>query len=226
METGKKYAKKYADNYYIGLKYANALCETGAYRDCIALLKRIHVLPNEGAYAGRAVYRAANLFQAMEQIAKKQYGGAAKSIEASMEWPENLGVGKPYDDQIDTRVEDYLEAKVYAGKGNDLKAKELFEKVAQEAKKSSRFVSAELLSALSLRELGRTDEADALAASWKEKYPDSKPAEWCAAVYKGDKARADQLQAERNNPADTTPWETGYRDTDFDLIVRLAARLL
>lgn len=226
VETGKKYAKKYADNYYIGLKYANALCETGAYRDCIALLKRIHVLPNEGAYAGRAVYRAANLFQAMEQIAKKQYGGAAKSIEASMEWPENLGVGKPYDDQIDTRVEDYLEAKVYAGKGNDLKAKELFEKVAQEAKKSSRFVSAELLSALSLRELGRTDEADALAASWKEKYPDSKPAEWCAAVYKGDKARADQLQAERNNPADTTPWETGYRDTDFDLIVRLAARLL
>lgn len=225
VETGKRYAKKYPHNYYIGLKYANALCEAGQYKACIALLDKLEVLPNEGAYAGRAVYRAANLFQAMEQIAKKQYGNAAKSIEVSKEWPENLGVGKPYDDQIDTRVEDYLEAKVYAGKGNDVKAKEIFGKVAQEAKKSSRFMSAELLSALSLRALGRTTEADAMAAAWTEQHPDSKPAQWCAAVYRGDWNAAERLLEERNNPTDTTPWETGYRDTDFDLIARLAAQL-
>ena len=60
----------------------------------------MQVLPNEGSYAGRAVYRAANLYQAMDQFSKHRYDAALKSIKASEEWPENLGVGKPYDDQI------------------------------------------------------------------------------------------------------------------------------
>lgn len=76
-----------------------------------SLLSKMQVLPNEGSYAGRAVYRAANLYQAMDQFSKRRYDAALKSIKASEEWPENLGVGKPYDDQIDKRLEDYLEAR-------------------------------------------------------------------------------------------------------------------
>lgn len=75
-------------NYYIGLKYAKALCETSQYQPCISLLSKIQVLPNEGSYAGRAVYREANLYRAMEQLRSKNYKQVMKSVEASKEWPE------------------------------------------------------------------------------------------------------------------------------------------
>ena len=32
-----------------------------------------------------------------------------KNIKAARLWPENLGVGKPYDDEIDSRLEDWME---------------------------------------------------------------------------------------------------------------------
>ena len=102
----------------------------------------MQVLPNEGSYAGRAVYRAANLYQAMDQFSKHRYDAALKSIKASEEWPENLGVGKPYDDQIDKRLEDYLEAKVYEKKGETAKAQTLLDKVSSHPTSTRNFESA------------------------------------------------------------------------------------
>ena len=155
VETGKKYIKKYPSNYYIGLKYAKALCETGQYQPCISLLNKMQVLPNEGSYAGRAVYRAANLYQAMEQLSRKNYRQVMRNVEASKEWPENLGVGKPYDDMIDSRLEDYLEAKALTGQGDNQKAATLLSSVAGYKTSRSRFGSGNLLTALALRELGK-----------------------------------------------------------------------
>jgi hypothetical protein len=42
----------------------------------------------------------------MDHIKNKKYGDAIKMIEKSKEWPEKLGVGKPYD--VDIRIQDYL----------------------------------------------------------------------------------------------------------------------
>lgn len=221
VETGKKYIRKYPDNYYIGLKYANGLCETRQYGSCISLLSKMQVLPNEGSYAGRAVYRAANLYQAMDQFSKHRYDAALKSIKASEEWPENLGVGKPYDDQIDKRLEDYLEAKVYEKKGETAKAQTLLDKVSSHPTSTRNFESAHLLTALALRDTGKQAEADKLVASWKKDFPESKPAQWCAAVYHGNMDQARELLSSRYASNETTPWETGYRDTNFDLITRL-----
>ena len=221
VETGKKYIRKYPDNYYIGLKYANGLCETRQYGSCISLLSKMQVLPNEGSYAGRAVYRAANLYQAMDQFSKRRYDAALKSIKASEEWPENLGVGKPYDDQIDKRLEDYLEAKVYEKKGETAKAQTLLDKVSSHPTSTRNFESAHLLTALALRDTGKQTEADKLVTSWKKDFPESKPAQWCAAVYHGNMDQARELLSSRYASNETTPWETGYRDTNFDLIARL-----
>jgi hypothetical protein len=88
----------------------------GQYSQCISLLNKMSVLPNEGAYEGRAVYRAANLYRAIEQLNLGNYESAMKSVEDSKKWPENLGVGKPYDNMIDNRLENYLEAKVAKNK--------------------------------------------------------------------------------------------------------------
>lgn len=221
VETGKKYTKKYPSNYYIGLKYAKALCETGQYQPCISLLSRMQVLPNEGSYAGRAVYREANLYRAMEQLSHKNYKQVMKSVEASKEWPENLGVGKPYDDMIDSRLEDYLEAKAAVGQGDSRKASALLSAVAGYKTSRSYFGSGNLLSALALRESGKVQEADRMVAAWSTDFPENRVAQWCTAIYRGDKEKAAGMLQSRNDQTDTTPWEASFRDSNFGLIVRL-----
>lgn len=221
VETGKKYTKKYPSNYYIGLKYAKALCETGQYQPCISLLSRMQVLPNEGSYAGRAVYREANLYRAMEQLSHKNYKQVMKSVEASKEWPENLGVGKPYDNMIDSRLEDYLEAKAAAGQGDSRKASALLSAVAGYKTSRSYFGSGNLLSALALRESGKVQEADRMVAAWSTDFPENRVAQWCTAIYRGEKEKAAGMLQSRNDQTDTTPWEASFRDSNFGLIVRL-----
>lgn len=221
VETGKKYTKKYPSNYYIGLKYAKALCETGQYQPCISLLSRMQVLPNEGSYAGRAVYREANLYRAMEQLSHKNYKQVVKSVETSKEWPENLGVGKPYDNMIDNRLEDYLEAKAAAGQGDSRKTSALLAAVADYTISRSHFESGNLLSALALRESGKVQEADHMVAAWSTDFPENRVVQWCTAIYRGEKEKAVGMLQSRNDQTNTTPWEAYFRDSNFDLIVRL-----
>lgn len=221
VEIGKKYIKKYPSNYYIGLKYAKALCETGQYQPCISLLSRIQVLPNEGSYAGRAVYREANLYRAMEQLRSKNYKQVMKSVEASKEWPENLGVGKPYDNMIDSRLEDYLEAKAAAGQGDGQKASALLSAVVGYQTSHSYFDSGNLLSALALRELGKESEASRMVTSWSTEFPGNRIAEWCTSIYRSEKEKAAEMLKSRKEQTDTTPWESSFRDSNFELIVRL-----
>ena len=221
VETGKKYTKKYPSNYYIGLKYAKALCETGQYQPCISLLNKMQVLPNEGSYAGRAVYREANLYRAMEQLSHKNYKQVVKSVETSKEWPENLGVGKPYDNMIDNRLEDYLEAKAAAGQGDSRKTSALLAAVADYTISRSHFESGNLLSALALRESGKVQEADHMVAAWSTDFPENRVVQWCTAIYRGEKEKAVGMLQSRNDQTNTTPWEASFRDSNFDLIVRL-----
>ena len=221
VETGKKYTKKYPSNYYIGLKYAKALCETGQYQPCISLLSRMQVLPNECSYAGRAVYREANLYRAMEQLSHKNYKQVVKSVETSKEWPENLGVGKPYDNMIDNRLEDYLEAKAAAGQGDSRKTSALLAAVADYTISRSHFESGNLLSALALRESGKVQEADHMVAAWSTDFPENRVVQWCTAIYRGEKEKAVGMLQSRNDQTNTTPWEASFRDSNFDLIVRL-----
>ena len=221
VETGKKYTKKYPSNYYIGLKYAKALCETGQYQPCISLLSRMQVLPNEGSYAGRAVSREANLYRAMEQLSHKNYKQVVKSVETSKEWPENLGVGKPYDNMIDNRLEDYLEAKAAAGQGDSRKTSALLAAVADYTISRSHFESGNLLSALALRESGKVQEADHMVAAWSTDFPENRVVQWCTAIYRGEKEKAVGMLQSRNDQTNTTPWEASFRDSNFDLIVRL-----
>lgn len=220
-ETGKKYMKRYPSNYYVGLKYAKVLCETGQYQPCLSLLGSLQVLPNEGSYAGREVYRAANLYQAMEQLERKNYKRALRYIDASKEWPENLGVGKPYEELIDSRLENYLTAKACAGLGEKQKADALLHSVAAYKTMPSRFGSGDLLVALALRESGNEQEANRLVSSWQTNHPSNRIAQWCASVYKGEKEEARKLLSTRTEDSDTAPWEASTRDSNFDLLVRL-----
>jgi tetratricopeptide (TPR) repeat protein len=104
----KEYFTDFPDNYVLGLKYAAAMLATKRYRECTGLLSSLNVLPDEGASEGRTVYRKAWLFCALDNIEKGNFSEALADLEQSKLWPENLGVGKPYDEDIDLSVENFI----------------------------------------------------------------------------------------------------------------------
>ncbi|HAZ02860.1 MAG: hypothetical protein A2W90_17105 [Bacteroidetes bacterium GWF2_42_66] len=98
--------KKHKNNFTLGLQYATALMNNGQYANSLKTLEGMTILPFEGSSQGRVVFEQACLFLSIDLIQKKRYGEAIKMIEKSKEWPEKLGVGKPY--EFDTRMQDYL----------------------------------------------------------------------------------------------------------------------
>ena len=109
-EKAKEYVAAFPDNDMLGLKYAAAMLARKKYRECTEYLSRLNVLPNEGAYEGRTVYRKAWLFCAIENLKAGKFREAIADVEQSKLWPENLGVGKPYDEDIDLSVENFIAA--------------------------------------------------------------------------------------------------------------------
>ena len=98
--------KKHKDNSVLGLQYSIALINNKQYAAGIKILEGMNILPFEGASEGKIVYDQACLFLSLDLVSNKRYNEAIKMIEKSKEWPENLGVGKPY--VVDTRIQDYI----------------------------------------------------------------------------------------------------------------------
>jgi predicted Zn-dependent protease len=109
-DYAKAYTALYPNQYTLGLKYAAAMLYQKQYRPCAEYLAQLNVLPNEGAYEGRRVYREAWLLCALQNIRSGDYAAALSDVEKAKLWPENLGVGKPYDEHIDLRTENFITA--------------------------------------------------------------------------------------------------------------------
>ena len=90
------YYKRFQENYYLGLLLAKTLLVNNDYYQCVKLLDTLQVLPNEGATEGHRIYHEAHKRLVMENYKKGKYQAAMKHIEKARLWPENLGVGKPY----------------------------------------------------------------------------------------------------------------------------------
>jgi tetratricopeptide (TPR) repeat protein len=106
LTLAKKASGKFPENYSLGFQYAKALLNTGDFASSINVLKKIHILPFEGSYESRMVYEKAHLQLALEYIENKKYKKAIETLNNAMEWPENIGVGKPYDP--DERKQEFL----------------------------------------------------------------------------------------------------------------------
>jgi hypothetical protein len=106
--AAREYIDLYPDNDMLGLKYAASMLLVKKYRECTDYLTGLNVLPNEGAYEGRSVYRNAWLFCALQNVNEGRYNEALSDIERSKLWLEHLGVGKPYDEDIDLSMENFI----------------------------------------------------------------------------------------------------------------------
>ena len=89
----------------------------------------LRILPFEGQAGSHVMYRDIKLHLAAESIDRGRYKDALARIAEAQEWPESLGVGKPYDDLIDTTLENWLTAIVYKRLGSDSLSEEYLSKV-------------------------------------------------------------------------------------------------
>ncbi|HEY9489840.1 MAG TPA: DUF5107 domain-containing protein, partial [Chryseosolibacter sp.] len=113
LSVASDYHKRFPNDFRINMLLAKTLLLNKQYKATTDLLNKTTILPYEGATDGRQLYREAWLMQAVGQIKDKNYKTAIASINKAKLWPENLGAGKPYDDMLDLRLENYLEALVY-----------------------------------------------------------------------------------------------------------------
>ena len=102
----KKVYNEDKSNYIIGMEYVKSLIHLNQFNSAISILNNLYILPYEHAGEGRDLYTSAYFGSAMESISNSDYKKAIELLIKSKEWPENLGVGKPYNP--DERVQNYL----------------------------------------------------------------------------------------------------------------------
>lgn len=154
--------KSNTGNYIMGMLYAKGLAANKKYAAAGKLLSTLNIIPFEGATEGREVFRETMLMQAIQNIKAKKYKAVPALIAKAKSFPDNLGSGKPYDADIDSRLEDYLTGIYYEKTGKKMEADKLFQQVAAypEEKKGNR--TNVVLQAWALQKTGNTDAAKAL----------------------------------------------------------------
>lgn len=182
-------------NYYLGLHFAKVLELEKHYPECISVLQKIQVLPNEGATEGHTTWRNANIGNALNLLKEKKYRKALKSIDQARHWPVNLGVGKS--SQIDGRLEDFIALQCYRKLKDNRSVNEMQEKIIgrHEDPNSSSSPNG-LITAWLLRETGHKSEGDQIMNRMISKNPQNKNVQWCNAVYSGDMERAKIIASE------------------------------
>jgi hypothetical protein len=176
-----KATRLFKDDYTIRFQYAKALLNAGKFEESIAVLKVIDILPFEGSAEGHVVYEQAMLSQAIVWLEKKKSDKALTLIRLSREWPENLGVGKPYD--TDERVQDYLEAFILAKTGKQQQANTLRNKVAGYAKSVSEGNTLNnIFTYQVLTEEGKTEAVNRYLAEMKAISEENKLVQWVISV--------------------------------------------
>ena len=122
---------------------------------------------------------------ATQALAKGKTKDAGKKVAEAFLWPRNLGVGKPYDDMIDTRLEDWMNAMV-AIKSKKPADRELhLKKVAQSTQRVNDFST--LLQCVAWALLGEKQKADDLIAQWSSLQRIEAIIEWGNRFYKNNR---------------------------------------
>ncbi|HEY5406138.1 MAG TPA: DUF5107 domain-containing protein [Ginsengibacter sp.] len=184
LEIAELFYKKHPANYIMGMLYAKTLLLNKRYKDCVALLSGLDILPFEGATIGREFYHEAELMQAIDEMKKGNYKKALSFINDAKKWPENLGVGKPYQENIDERLEDWMSYKCYEKNNKDDLGKKYLQKII-DFKSKRENTDINFLPANELVTAWAIEETDSKAAAVKflqqdvQKYPGNKIIEWC-----------------------------------------------
>ena len=178
-------------HFIMGPFHAKNLLLNKKYKEADALLTKINIVPSEGATEGRELYREAKLMQAAQLMQKKNYKAALKFISEARLWPENLGVGKPYTEDIDMRLEDWMDYLCYQQRMKTTKAEEMLKRIIQFEPRVDNTVrnflpENALVTAWAFERLNRGDEAMPWINEQIEVFQENKLLLWSKAMFEKD----------------------------------------
>ena len=190
--------KSHSKNYIIGMLYAKTLLLNKRYSECSNLLSAINILPFEGATEGRELYHQAKLMEALEKIKNKKYAEAPSFINDAKSWPENLGAGKPYQENIDERLEDWMSYICYNKQGKTSSAEKALSKITEFTPKVENTVSNflpvnDIVTAWAMEKLISKSNATQWINNQAKKYPDNKIIQWCKQAYESHNYQANGI---------------------------------
>lgn len=196
LDIAESFYTTHPDNYIIGMLYAKTLLLNKKYTVADAFLSKLNILPFEGATIGRQLYHEAKLMQAIAEIKKKQYKKALQFIDGAKLWPTNLGVGKPYQNNIDERLEDWLSYTCYSNLNKVAAADQSLKKILAFTPKVDNTVmnflpANQLISAWAFEKISSAKKAEEWLQTQVSLYPYNKIIQWCWQVY--TKKQSDSL---------------------------------
>jgi hypothetical protein len=194
--------EKFPENYYVGLFYSKILEENREYTSGIELLKKMKVLPCEGATEGRVLWRKLNLEKAYEEMESMNYRVALKYIAQARLWPSNLGVGRPY--EVDERLEDFTALTCYDAIKDRKSAKKIQKQISDKIASGLSLDSNDFLTAWLFKENGNKSEGDRIMKDLLLKNSSVKSIQWCNLIYNGDFEKAADIAPEVDINDDTT----------------------
>ncbi|WP_017497328.1 DUF5107 domain-containing protein [Flavobacterium sp. WG21] len=189
LATAAPFYKKHPQNYLMGMLYAKTLLLNKKYAAADTFLTQLEILPFEGATAGRQLYHEAKLMQALAEIKNKQYKKALQLISDAKLWPKNLGVGKPYDEDIDERLENWLNYQCYTSLGDTDKAKDALQNIIAFNPKVDNTVmnflpANQLITAWAIEKTSSEQKAEEWLQKQARLYPDNKIVQWTFETYR------------------------------------------
>ena len=119
---------------------------------------------------------------ASEQLKAGAYTNALKFIAAARDWPEHLGTGKPYPEDCDERLEDWLAYQCHH-RLDSAQARQYLQRITNVSPPGGRRNTGEVVRALALREAGKETEGRQLLEQWSREEPSSELAKWAESLF-------------------------------------------
>lgn len=164
---------------------AKTLIKNKEYGLAEKVLNKVNFLPPEGNPDGQLLYRETKLLLAAEALFKGNRMNAQQKISEARLWPRNMGVGKPYDENIDSRIEDWMEALIAQKTKDSVKRNEYLKKVA--CSENRKDTPDYLLQVLAYFQLGEKQKAGEMFNSWQLVQKDSGMKNWANNFYNANK---------------------------------------
>ena len=225
FENAKTAYQRFLSNPVISVDYARAMLNVKRPKECIDVLNKTLILPQEGAREGHEIFEMANIALALNNIEQKKHKKAVEYLEQAKQFPEKLGAGKPYDP--DYRLQDYLLAYCAKQLGDEQKSMQCYRNIIDFSSDHERFNSAinstsNYIGILVLDKYGKEKQATELMEGWKH-FQDSLST-WHISDFKMSPQMEWVMAKHYNNSTDTKALEskiTGAgKESQFTLLLR------
>jgi tetratricopeptide (TPR) repeat protein len=188
LQLVEAYRTEHPGNVIMDMLYAKTLLLDRQFANCDALLSKLTIIPFEGATEGRSLYWEAKLMQAVDQFDQQKYPRALQFIQQALQWPENLGVGKPYESDLDSRLENWMQYLIYQKTGKLKEAGEALDRILNFKPGVYNTVqnfqpANHLVTALAMAQQGKKSEATEWLNQQIKKYPEMNTLKWARDVF-------------------------------------------